>query len=187
MIDPPDFVAALSEAGVDFFTGVPDSLLKSFCAYVTDHCSGRHVIAANEGGAVGLAAGHHLATGRMALVYMQNSGQGNAVNPLASLADPDVYTNMDGVGWTVPTQKDRGRYYQNYVLKCIESGVVVGWHWFKYCDGHPAAKISGSGYYSSDNCNKGVESITMDPYTDCLDQMKALNNQIFPLCLYYDR
>lgn len=104
-----------------------------------------------------------------------------------SLADPDVYTNMDGVGWTVPTQKDRGRYYQNYVLKCIESGVVVGWHWFKYCDGHPAAKISGSGYYSSDNCNKGVESITMDPYTDCLDQMKALNNQIFPLCLYYDR
>lgn len=92
MIAPSEFVAALAEAGVDFFTGVPDSLLKSFCAYVTDHCSGRHVIAANEGGAVGLAAGHHLATGRMALVYMQNSGQGNAVNPLCSLADPDVYS-----------------------------------------------------------------------------------------------
>lgn len=50
------------------------------------------MIAANEGGAVGLASGHYLATGRPALVYMQNSGQGNAVNPLASLADPDVYS-----------------------------------------------------------------------------------------------
>ena len=78
--------------GVDFFTGVPDSLLKSFCAYVTDNCGDNHVITANEGGAVGLAAGHYLATGRPALVYMQNSGQGNAVNPLASLADPDVYS-----------------------------------------------------------------------------------------------
>ena len=84
-------VAALKEAKVDFFTGVPDSLLKSFCAFVTDNCGENHVIAANEGGAVGLAAGHYLATGMPALVYMQNSGQGNAVNPLASLADPDVY------------------------------------------------------------------------------------------------
>ncbi|MBO6066970.1 MAG: phosphonopyruvate decarboxylase, partial [Kiritimatiellae bacterium] len=67
-------------------------LLKSFCAYVTDTCGVRHVIAANEGGAVGLAAGHYLATGRPELVYMQNSGQGNAINPLASLADPDVYS-----------------------------------------------------------------------------------------------
>ena len=50
------------------------------------------MIAANEGGAIGLAAGHYLATGRPALVYMQNSGQGNAVNPLCSLADPDVYS-----------------------------------------------------------------------------------------------
>ena len=71
---------------------MPDSLLKSFCAYVTDNCAESHVIAANEGGAVALAAGHYLATGKSALVYMQNSGQGNAVNPLASLADPDVYS-----------------------------------------------------------------------------------------------
>lgn len=103
-----------------------------------------------------------------------------------SLAQPDIYTNTDGVGWTVPTQKDRGLYYQNFVLKCLESGVVVGWHWFKYCDGHPAEKIAGSGYYSSDNCNKGVESISMEPYTDCLEQMKKLNDQIFPLCSYYE-
>lgn len=86
------FVEALQTCGVDFFTGVPDSLLKNFCAYVTDRCGTKHVIAANEGGAVGLASGHYLATGRPALVYMQNSGQGNAVNPLTSLADPDVYS-----------------------------------------------------------------------------------------------
>ena len=92
MLNPSRFVLGLNAAGVNFFTGVPDSLLKSFCAYVTDTCGDNHVIAANEGGAVGLAAGHYLATGKPALVYMQNSGQGNAVNPLASLADPDVYS-----------------------------------------------------------------------------------------------
>ena len=92
MIEVNQFVENLRKAGVEFFTGVPDSLLKSFCAYVTDTCGESHVIVANEGGAVGLAAGHYLATGKPALVYMQNSGQGNAVNPLASLADPDVYS-----------------------------------------------------------------------------------------------
>ena len=92
MIGAKEFVDCLKDAGVDFFAGVPDSLLKSFCAYVTDKCGSSHVIAANEGGAVGLAAGHYLATGKPALVYMQNSGQGNAVNPLCSLADPDVYS-----------------------------------------------------------------------------------------------
>lgn len=92
MINAGNFVDCLKGQEVNFFTGVPDSLLKSFCAYVTDTCGDNHVIAANEGGAVGLAAGHYLATGKLALVYMQNSGQGNAVNPLASLADPDVYS-----------------------------------------------------------------------------------------------
>ena len=92
MVEVGKFVGCLKSCGIGFFTGVPDSLLKSFCAYVTDTCGENHVIAANEGGAVGLAAGHYLATGKPALVYMQNSGQGNAVNPLASLADPDVYS-----------------------------------------------------------------------------------------------
>jgi len=92
MIDVALYCEALRKVGVTFFAGVPDSLLKSFCAYVTDTCGECHVIAANEGGAVGLAAGHYLATGKPALVYMQNSGQGNAVNPLCSLADPDVYS-----------------------------------------------------------------------------------------------
>lgn len=92
MLDPQAVFEATHRLGFDFFTGVPDSLLKDFCAYVTDHTSpASHIIAANEGGAVALAAGHYLATGRPALVYMQNSGQGNAINPLTSLADEAVF------------------------------------------------------------------------------------------------
>jgi phosphonopyruvate decarboxylase len=92
MIDTAYFFIKLAESGVGFFTGVPDSLLKDFCAYLTDHADEQnHIIAVNEGAAVGLAAGFHLATGRIPLVYMQNSGIGNAVNPLLSLADSDVY------------------------------------------------------------------------------------------------
>ena len=71
---------------------MPDSLLKNICAYITDHCDAQHnIIAANEGAAVGIAAGHYLATGQPACVYMQNSGEGNIINPLASLTDPEVY------------------------------------------------------------------------------------------------
>ena len=92
MIRPAYFIEKLRENGVDCFAGVPDSLLKNICAYITDHCDGQHnIIAANEGAAVGLAAGHYLATGQPACVYMQNSGEGNIINPLASLTDPEVY------------------------------------------------------------------------------------------------
>jgi phosphonopyruvate decarboxylase len=79
--------------GIDFFTGVPDSLLQSICAYITDNTpSIKHIIAANEGTAVGIAAGHYMASGNLPLVYMQNSGLGNTVNPLLSLADEKVYS-----------------------------------------------------------------------------------------------
>lgn len=82
-------------AGIDFFTGVPDSLLKALCNELFDRYGTdgeRHIVAHNEGGAVALCAGHYLATGRPALCYMQNSGLGNAVNPLASLMDSAVYS-----------------------------------------------------------------------------------------------
>lgn len=78
--------------GVDFFTGVPDSLLKSICAYITDNTPPtKHIIAANEGAAVGIAAGYYMASGNLPLIYMQNSGLGNTVNPLLSLADEKIY------------------------------------------------------------------------------------------------
>lgn len=93
MIEVKEFYDALTTCGVDMFTGVPDSLLKNICAYITDTAScEKHIIAANEGNAVGIAAGHYLATGKPALVYMQNSGLGNTVNPLLSLADEKVYS-----------------------------------------------------------------------------------------------
>ena len=93
MIRPEYFYDLLQKRGSDFFTGVPDSLLKNFCAYVTDTVpEDKHIIAANEGCALALAAGWHLATGKTPVVYMQNSGLGNAVNPLLSLADSDVYS-----------------------------------------------------------------------------------------------
>ena len=92
MIEPRQFIERLCKGGVDFFAGVPDSLLKNLCAYITDNVSRENnIIAANEGGAVALAAGYHLATGKTGCVYMQNSGEGNAVNPLLSLIDADVY------------------------------------------------------------------------------------------------
>ena len=92
MISPAYFYGKLTDLGVGFFTGVPDSLLKHLCSYLKDNVpDDRNIIAANEGCAVGLAAGFHLATGKVPMVYMQNSGMGNATNPLLSLADPDVY------------------------------------------------------------------------------------------------
>ncbi|MBR4031441.1 MAG: phosphonopyruvate decarboxylase [Clostridia bacterium] len=77
----------------EFFTGVPDSQLKPLCNYLmaTYGISDKHVIAANEGNAVGLAAGYHLATGKVPVVYMQNSGLGNIINPVASLMNDKVY------------------------------------------------------------------------------------------------
>ena len=92
MIRPKFFYDTLASYGIDFYVGVPDSLLKNLCAYITDHGDAEHnIIAANEGGAMGLAAGHYLATSQIPVVYMQNSGEGNIINPLASLTDPDVY------------------------------------------------------------------------------------------------
>ncbi|MBO7114675.1 MAG: phosphonopyruvate decarboxylase [Bacteroidaceae bacterium] len=92
MISPAFFIETLKKHGIDFFAGVPDSLLKNICAYITNHVDSDHnIITANEGAAVGLAAGYHLATGKSGVVYMQNSGQGNIINPLASLTDKEVY------------------------------------------------------------------------------------------------
>ena len=85
---------ACLEAGIDFFCGVPDSYLSGLCDELFRRWGAggsRHMVAHNEGGAMALCAGHYLATGRPALCYMQNSGLGNAVNPLASLLDEKVY------------------------------------------------------------------------------------------------
>ena len=90
--------------GADFYTGVPDSQLKALCNYLykkEETGEIQHIIAANEGNAVGIAAGYHLATGKTPIVYMQNSGEGNAINPLASLLNDKVYAipTLFVIGW----------------------------------------------------------------------------------------
>ena len=87
MIKTKLFYDKLIELGIDFFTGVPDSLLKDICSYITDVTpKDRNIIASNEGGAIGLAIGYTMATSKIPLIYMQNSGFGNTINPLLSLA-----------------------------------------------------------------------------------------------------
>jgi phosphonopyruvate decarboxylase len=101
-IKPADFYNKLTSHGVEFFTGVPDSLLKEFCLCIDDNIVGdKHIIAANEGNAVALAAGYYLAQKSLPLVYMQNSGLGNAINPLLSLCDTEVYSipMLVMIGW----------------------------------------------------------------------------------------
>ncbi len=92
MLSPEAFLEAVSALGIEFFAGVPDSVLKEFLLVLSCKIPAeRHVICANEGGAIALAAGYYLASGKLPLVYMQNSGLGNAVNPLLSLCDSGVY------------------------------------------------------------------------------------------------
>ncbi len=114
MLKPTDLLDFLKSKDVRFYTGVPDSLLKEFCACVDQELSDdQHVIAANEGAAIGLAIGHHLSNGSTPMVYMQNSGLGNAVNPLLSLASPEVYSIpiLLLVGWRgEPNVKDEPQH-----------------------------------------------------------------------------
>ena len=93
MINLPSFYQTLKNEGVQFIAGVPDTLLNDFCLGLDTHWpKNLHTIAANEGNAIALACGHHLASGAPPLVYMQNSGMGNAMNPLISLTDSSVYS-----------------------------------------------------------------------------------------------
>lgn len=111
----------------EFFTGVPDSLLKPLCNYLMANygVSDKHIIAANEGNAVGLAAGYHLSTGKVPVVYLQNSGLGNIINPVASLMNDKVYgiPCVFIVGWRgEPGVKDEPQHiYQGEVtIKLLE-------------------------------------------------------------------
>ena len=94
MIDSSNFLRFLKSKNINFFTGVPDSLLKDFLKELSFFCKSdqNNIIASNEGSAVSIGIGHYLATKNIPCVYMQNSGLGNAINPLSSLAHQDVYS-----------------------------------------------------------------------------------------------
>jgi len=102
VINPNLFLNYLNDVGIDFFSGVPDSLLKYFCSAIDDQSSTKnHIIAANEGGALSIGIGYHLSTKKIPLIYLQNSGLGNLINPLLSLADENIYSipALIVVGW----------------------------------------------------------------------------------------
>lgn len=128
MIEPKLMFDALKREGVELFAGVPDSLLKNFCAYVDDNAAeGEHIITANEGNAVALAAGYHMTTGKVAAVYMQNSGLGNTVNPLTSLTDPEVYKIplLMIIGWRgEPGVKDEPQHVKQGRITAEQLGLL---------------------------------------------------------------
>lgn len=92
MINTKEFYDYLINNDLYFFVGVPDSLLKNFCACIKENSpKTKNIITANEGNAIGLACGYHITTSKYGVVYLQNSGLGNIINPLLSLADEEVY------------------------------------------------------------------------------------------------
>ncbi len=129
---PKQLFDLLIDNNINCFAGVPDSLLKDFCAYITDNTTLKeHTITANEGNAIALAAGHYLATGNPALVYMQNSGIGNCVNPLLSLTDEEVYNIplLMLIGWRgEPDKKDEPQHIkQGKVTDKLLDSMGIKW------------------------------------------------------------
>lgn len=129
MLNPADFCRLLEQHGISFYCGVPDSLLKYLCAYVDDTFPAQqHIITANEGNAVALAIGHYLGSAKPAVVYMQNSGLGNAINPLTSLADPEVYSIplLLVIGWRgEPGIKDEPQHIKQGCIS-VEQLSILG-------------------------------------------------------------
>lgn len=131
-VDPKQFCDHLTASGVSLYTGVPDSLLKQLGSHIMAALPPeQHVITANEGAAVGLAIGHYMRTQTPAVVYMQNSGFGNAVNPLLSLADPQVYgvPMLVVVGWRgQPGVKDEPQHVkQGAVQRELIEAMELPW------------------------------------------------------------
>ena len=100
MISPKKFINFLKKKNINFFTGVPDSILKDLNTYINKNHI-QHVLASNEGSAIAIAAGYHLSTKKIPAVYLQNSGLGNAINPLVSICHKKVYSlpSLLIIGW----------------------------------------------------------------------------------------
>jgi len=136
MINVKEFFCALTNLGIKNFSGVPDSLLKDICAYISDNTTAnQHLITSNEGSAVAFAVGQYISTGQPSLVYMQNSGFGNAMNPLLSLADSKVYgvPMLVMIGWRgEPNVKDepqhlkQGEIMEKLLDACDLPTIIIG-------------------------------------------------------------
>jgi phosphonopyruvate decarboxylase len=180
-LDPQQFYELLSANDMDFFCGVPDSLLKDFCAYVSDHTPAtHHIIAANEGAGIGIAAGYHMSTGKYPVVYMQNSGFGNAINPILSLAHPQVYSipMLLLVGWRgEPGKKDEPQHMvQGKVMTNLLSSMNIPFEVLPdYEEGAIAAVNTARSYLQS---KKGPYVLLIKKQTFTPYKMKSFNPNI---------
>lgn len=98
--------------------------------------------------------------------------------------DDAGFTNKTGAGWIVPTQQDRGKFYQQFTINLLASKGIVGWHWFKYMDNDPNDLAAEP---SNRDSNKGVVRLDYRPYSEMMVKMKALNREVYPLVDYLDR
>lgn len=193
MIDPEKFVSFLVEKGADLFAGVPDSTFKGLTTYLnTSGNNFKHLSASNECEAVGIACGYHLGTGKIPIVYMQNSGFGKTVNPYTSLASKDVYSIpvLMIIGWRgepgkkdEPQHKMMGRITQD-LLKVleIENCELDIEHWqeqtgsaLKYCsqNSRPFALIVKSETFSDPCTEKKKPENPLPLREDILEKIVA--------------
>lgn len=130
MIDTLKFFNSLKKNKIDFFTGVPDSLLKEFCFCVTENTNkSQHIINANEGSSIGLSVGYNLATNKIPLVYFQNSGLGNIINPFTSIVHKSVFKIpiLLFIGWRgEPGKKDEPQHiFQGKITEKILEALEI--------------------------------------------------------------
>jgi len=111
------------------------------------------------------------------------SGRPLLITEWYAKGDDSGMANLTGAGWTVPTQQDRGHFYQNFTLGLLQSRVCVGWHWFKYQDNDPTDPRTDP---SNRNSNKGIVNVRYEPYRPLLEAMQQLNRQAYPLTAYFD-
>ena len=181
-IKPTDFYDQLASHGVDFFTGVPDSLLKEFCLCIDDRIPrDKHIITANEGNAVALATGYYLAQKSLPLVYMQNSGLGNAVNPLLSLCDPDVYSipMLVMIGWRgEPGVKDEPQHAKQgkVQLKLLES-MDIPYEIISKDDNQFEMKISSAVETAKNECRPAVLLIKKGTFEKYSKEIQKFDDQ----------
>ena len=119
MLTVENLVKNFEKNGVNFYCGVPDSVLSNLIIYIDKYKSKKHLICANEGGAVGLAIGNYLSSGKISCVYMQNSGLGNAINPIISIAHSKIYSipMLLVVGWRgAPNTKDEPQHLKQGLI-----------------------------------------------------------------------
>ncbi|MFZ4621744.1 MAG: agarase [Bacteroidota bacterium] len=111
------------------------------------------------------------------------SGKPILITEWYTKAEDSGLKNQTGAGWIVPTQKDRGYFYQNFTLALLESKVVVGWHWFKYQDNDPTDKKADP---SNADANKGIVDNNFTPYYPLLEEMKEVNTNVYGIIDYFD-